>query len=78
MSSPNLKLTLTGRRFSLTPLPGHIQSPCSGEACSKMASHRLLSRATASVNLLCDQHALSWAGEHGYAVTTARRDDSAA
>jgi len=73
MSSTTLRLTLTGRRFSLTPLPGHLVSGCTGgPGCPNVATHRLLSRDTASVRLMCDAHTLEWAAGHGYTTTTAR------
>ena len=74
MPSPNLALTLIGKRFSLTPLPGHIVSWCTAAdgACGNFASHRLLSQPLCSVRLLCDTHTLAWAQQHGYSVTTAR------
>ena len=72
---PHLELTLTGARFSLTPLPMHIQSCCTClSGCRRMASHRLLSRRTASVQLLCDEHTLEWARENGYGVTMGDND----
>jgi hypothetical protein len=73
MRSPNLALTLIGKRFSLTPLPGHIVSCCTAdEACGHSATHRLLSHPLSSAKLLCDTHTLAWAQQHGHSVTTAR------
>ena len=73
MRSPNLALTLSGRRFSITPLPGHIVSRCTADSvCRNSATHRLLSRSDCAVELLCDTHTLEWAGEHGHFITTAR------
>jgi hypothetical protein len=73
MSSPNLSLTLSGRRFSITPLPGHIVSSCTADgACENSATHRLLSRTVSPVKLLCDTHTLDWARQHGHSITTAR------
>jgi hypothetical protein len=71
MGSPHLQLTLTGRHFTLTPLPAHLQSPCTaGEPCGRPASHRLLSRITADVKLLCDSHTIDWARDHGCNITS--------
>jgi hypothetical protein len=67
MGTP-LHLTLVGRLHTLTPLPRHYDSPCTAEGCGASASHRLFSRATADVRLFCDDHAVAWAGEHGYSV----------
>ena len=80
MRAANLQLTATGDRFSLTPLPPQVVSPCtSGKNCQKLASHRLLSsQATAGVELLCNAHALAWALDHGIRITTAAPDESAA
>jgi hypothetical protein len=65
MSAANLRLTLTGRGFCLTPLSGYIDTTCTGDArCERRATHRLLSRRTASVELLCDAHAESWSRDH--------------
>jgi hypothetical protein len=61
-----LQLTLVGRTFSLTPLPGYRDSICTAnDACGCRATHRLLSRRTASVELLCDRHTLVWSREEG-------------
>jgi hypothetical protein len=73
MSSPNLALTLSGNRFSITPLPGHIVSCCTDDSvCENSATHRLLSRTVCAVKLLCDTHTLDWARQHGHSITTAR------
>ena len=79
MRSPNLQLTVSGDRFSITPLPPQVESLCtSGERCHRRASHRLLwVDVPAGVELLCDSHALMWAHDHGLLITTARLDDSA-
>lgn len=66
-----LKLTIIGKRFTLTPMPSHIDADCSEPTCSGRASHRLFSRTIASTRLLCDRHTLSWAAAHGRSVTTA-------
>jgi hypothetical protein len=74
MSSPNLQLTFTDDRTSLTPLPGHIVSLCTADlACPSLASHRVLSRPPAGAQLLCDDHTLAWASERGLHITTAKR-----
>ena len=80
MSSPNLKLRISSDRFSMTPLPYQVDSPCTGGTnCRNRASHRLLSpREEAAVQMLCDEHTLDWADGHGLRITTARRSDSAA
>ena len=73
MPSPNLAPTLSGRGFSITPLPGHLVSGCTADGgCQHSATHRLLSRTICAVKLLCDTHTLDWAGEHGHFITTAR------
>ena len=73
MRSPNLALTLSGKRFSITPLPGHIVSSCTADSgCDNSATHRLLSRTISAVKLLCDSHTLAWARHQGHAITTAR------
>jgi len=65
MSDGTLQLTLVGRTFSLTPLPSHRQARCTADTtCQCRATHRLLSRRTASVELFCDHHALAWSREH--------------
>jgi len=77
MGSAFLQLTLTRGPFCLTPLPGHIQTKCGGEpGCTNLATHRLLSSTTGRTQLLCDAHALTWAHEHGCAVTTANPNPS--
>jgi hypothetical protein len=79
MSSPNLQLSVTRGQFSITPLPAQIDSRCTFDGCRKRASHRLLSlRQTPNVKLLCDSHAIAWAGDHGLHITTARLNESAA
>ena len=66
MSSIYLQLTAVGRYFSLSPLAAHLYTPCTAAGpCGERASHRLLSRRTASVSLFCDAHAEEWAREHG-------------
>jgi hypothetical protein len=80
MSSPNLTLRVISDRFSLTPLPYQVDSPCTaGEPCRNRATHRLLlPRDAAGVQLLCDAHTLEWANGQGLRITTARLGDSAA
>ncbi len=65
------RLTVTGRHFSLTPLHVQIDAACTRGACSNRASHRLLSRSTASVERLCDVHAVEWARDRGVAIAAA-------
>jgi hypothetical protein len=61
MNIDNLRLTLTGRGFCMMPLSKWVDTVCTGDAaCGCAATHRLLSRRTASVELLCDVHAESW------------------
>jgi hypothetical protein len=63
--SATLRLTLTGRGFCLTPLSGHVDTTCTAHGqCERRATHRLLSRLTASIELLCDAHAESWSRDH--------------
>jgi hypothetical protein len=77
MRSPNLQLTASSDRFSITPLPPQVESHCTaGERCQTRATHRLLwSDAVGGVELLCDTHALLWAHDHGLLITTARIGD---
>ena len=66
MSSIHLRLTASGRYFSLSPLAAHLYTSCTAEGpCGERASHRMLSRRTASVSLLCDAHTEEWARENG-------------
>jgi hypothetical protein len=69
------RLTLTGRHFSLTPLHVQIDAVCTIGACSNRASHRLLSRSTASVERMCDHHALEWARDRGVTIAAAGLHD---
>jgi hypothetical protein len=80
MRSANLQLTIANERFSITPLPGNVAPKCtSGSSCQQLASHRLLSAdVRGGVELLCDAHAIAWAGDNGLLVTTARFNESAA
>ena len=79
MRRPNLQLTLSDDRFSVTPLPGTLVSRCTAHwTCTNVASHRVLSRAPGGVQVLCDSHMLEWASEQGISITTARVDESAA
>jgi hypothetical protein len=68
MSKRALQLTLVGRTFSLTPLPGYRDSLCTVNECRSRATHRVLSRRTVSVELLCDRHTLVWSREHGVGI----------
>ena len=77
--SAKLRLTLTGRGFCLTPLSGHVDTRCTGDAqCECRATHRLLSRRTASVELLCDAHAESWSRVHAPGATGVTAHDGTA
>jgi hypothetical protein len=79
MRSPNLQLTVTKQRLSITPLPGHIETGCTfDEHCQRRASHRLLVAQAAGAKLLCDDHTVAWALDHGLCITTARLTDQAA
>ena len=80
MSSPNLKLSVTGDHFSITPMPAHVESRCTfGEDCHRRASHRLLLlQPAAEVLLLCDTHTIAWAGDQRFHITTAQVRDPAA
>jgi hypothetical protein len=61
MKTASLQLTLTGRGFCLMPLSTHVDAACTGGVrCHSRATHRLLSRLTASIELLCDAHAEAW------------------
>jgi len=66
-----VRLTLTGRLFTLTPIPAYLESRCT--VCDGHASHRLFSRALAQVRLLCDRHALEFAREQHVEVPAAAR-----
>jgi len=59
--SPIVPLTLAGRHFSIMPCPSHLQYQCTSSRCDETATHRVLSRATASTEWLCDAHTLAWA-----------------
>jgi hypothetical protein len=79
MRSTKLQLTLAGRRFSITPLPAHLESTCTADqGCTRPASHRLLSRALGGVRLLCDAHTFEFARDQGHKITSVRVDDPAA
>jgi hypothetical protein len=80
MSASTLRLTVTGRGFCLTPLSEHVDTACTADAqCESRATHRLLSRRTASVELLCDAHAESWSRDHApNAVGLTAHDGTAA
>lgn len=58
--SPIVPLSLAGRHFSIMPCPGHLQYQCTSRRCDELATHRVLSRATASTEWLCDAHTLEW------------------
>ena len=77
--SATLRLTLTGRGFCLTPLSGHVDTVCTGDAqCERRATHRLLSRRTASVEMLCDAHAESWSRDHASSAAGLTSQDGTA
>jgi hypothetical protein len=66
MRNPNVQLTLAGRHFTIAPLPHYLHSACTAdEPCRNQATHRVLSRRTADVKLLCDSHTIDWAREEG-------------
>jgi hypothetical protein len=72
MASVNLQLTIANAQFSITPLPAQVESRCTvGRVCSQRATHRLLWSRAAGAELLCDVHALAWAGDNGMQITTA-------
>jgi hypothetical protein len=70
MHTRKLSLTLIGRYFSMMPKPQHLDLRCTSNACADAATHRVLSRATASVEWLCDDHTLAWARDHGCEIPT--------
>jgi len=72
MSRIELQLSVAGRYFSLSPLAAHLHASCC--ACGASASHRLLSRRTASVSLFCDAHTEEWARENGALPDAARAE----
>ena len=79
MRSVNLQLTIANEEFSITPLPAQVESRCTGgRPCAQRATHRLLWSQRRGVELLCDVHAIAWAGDNGLQITTARFGDSAA
>ncbi len=79
MPSVNLQLTIANEQFSITPLPAQVGSACTaGHRCGQRATHRLLWSQVSGVELLCDVHAIAWAGDHGLQITTARFTGSAA
>jgi hypothetical protein len=66
MSRIDLQLSVAGRYFSLSPVAPHLHASCTADGpCTAPASHRLLSRRTASVSLFCDAHTEEWAREQG-------------
>ena len=75
MDSPIFPLTLAGRYFSITPCPSCLAYQCSSSACDEQATHRVLSRATATVEWLCDAHALAWARSQGCLPDEATRQE---
>jgi len=77
MGRPNLQLTLSDDHFLATPLADLTARHCTADPeCHNLASHRLVirsGRSHADVELLCDEHMLAWADEHGTRITTAGR-----
>ena len=66
MNRIDLPLSAAGRYFSLRPLAPYLDASCTADGpCGERASHRLLSRRTASVSVLCDAHTEEWARENG-------------
>ena len=59
--SHTVPLSLAGRHFSITPCAGYLGYQCTSRDCPAAATHRVLSRATASIEWLCDAHTLEWA-----------------
>ncbi len=62
MALPILPLSLAGRYYSVIPCPSWLTY---ANNCHIRATHRVLSRATATVEWLCDAHALDWVRIHG-------------
>jgi hypothetical protein len=79
MPSVNLQLTISNGQFSITPLPAQVESRCTVDhACSQRATHRLLWSHVSGAELMCDVHAIAWAGDNGLQITTARYNHPAA
>jgi hypothetical protein len=77
MDTPRFPLSLAGRFFSVLPSSPSVACQCtSNDPCAQAATHRVLSRATASVDWLCDTHALLWARDHGCNVSAKAHVDS--
>ena len=77
MGRANLEFTPADDRVVATPLPGQTARHCTAPPhCDNLASHRLVIRTGVSVSdveLLCDEHMVEWADEHGTRITTANR-----
>jgi hypothetical protein len=63
--SKDFPLTLAGRYFSIMPSAPCLEYECTSDHCHETATHRIMSRATASVEWLCDLHTLAWARSQG-------------
>ena len=73
MRSPNLQSTIADHRLSITPLSAHVETGCTFDhGCQGRASHRLLVAQATGAMLLCDDHTVEWALDHGLCITTAR------
>jgi hypothetical protein len=73
MRRPNLQLTLSDTRFSLTPLPSNEASMCTSTwSCRKVASHRVQSHIPPGFAMLCDDHTIEWTLNQGWSITTKR------
>jgi hypothetical protein len=64
-NSKGFPLTLAGRYFSIMPCASCLDYQCTSDECRQTATHRILSRATASIEWLCDAHTLAWARRQG-------------
>jgi hypothetical protein len=70
MSRPNLQLTFSDIRFSLTPLPSHAESICmSTWSCRNVASHRIQSHVPPGFAMLCDDHTIEWTLNQGLSIS---------
>lgn len=70
MRRPNLQLTLSDIRFSLTPLPSHAASICTSTwSCRNLASHRVLSHMPKGFATLCDDHTIEWTLNQGLSLS---------
>jgi hypothetical protein len=79
LDTPVFPLSLAGRYFSVLPSSPSVDCTCtSSEPCQQAATHRVLSRATATVEWLCDTHALLWARSQGCNISAKTAVDAAA